>query len=172
VILPLRVDYSWLYRKINASIKRPLSLHTPRSCSVWSLSPTLGRKQHNLSRRLRCRQLVRRLVGDTGLHRSLLPCGAFVLCHCEKPTGLARSGRRDDRLRDEAIQAHRHLKTGLLRCARNDGAPAIPFRLRAAGADEKKYAAPHNRHARPPPLVTHDAAGDTGCRKLKNKRNG
>jgi hypothetical protein len=38
-------------------------------------------------------------------------------CHCEEPTGPARSGRPDDSLRDEAIQ----VAWRLLRFARNDG---------------------------------------------------
>src|SRR4029077_8158892 len=50
--------------------------------------------------------------------------------HCEEPTGPARSGRPDDRLRDEAIQKglaepgflpkQPNRRTGLLRFARND----------------------------------------------------
>jgi hypothetical protein len=50
--------------------------------------------------------------------------------HCEEPTGPARSGRPDDKLRDEAIQrgtvcslrcpTKRNRPTGLLRFARND----------------------------------------------------
>ena len=55
--------------------------------------------------------------------------------HCEEPTGPARSGRPDDRLRDEAIQELRSTRerTGLLRFARNDGsAPLQEIKLRSA----------------------------------------
>ncbi len=42
---------------------------------------------------------------------------------CEEPTGPARSGRPDDKLRDEAIQFCRSVLASLLdcfACARND----------------------------------------------------
>jgi len=45
--------------------------------------------------------------------------------HCEEPTGLARSGRPDDKLRNEAIQNPRR-QTGLLRFARNDDSASPP----------------------------------------------
>jgi hypothetical protein len=43
------------------------------------------------------------------------PENGSLFRHCEEPTGPARSGRPDDRLRDEAIQSLVAQKTGLLR---------------------------------------------------------
>jgi hypothetical protein len=50
----------------------------------------------------------------------LLMCSsAMPHRHFEEPTGPARSGRPDDRLRDEAIHMHSRRGAGLLRFARN-----------------------------------------------------
>ncbi len=59
----------------------------------------------------------------------------FLFRHCEEPTGPARSGRPDDRLRDEAIQSLVAQKTGLLHFACNDesGNAPSPYPLPARG---------------------------------------
>jgi hypothetical protein len=62
--------------------------------------------------------------------------------HCEEPTGPARSGRPDDRLRDEAIQlggsnliAPTGILSGLLRFACNDGSAIDDIRGHGAAAE-------------------------------------
>src|SRR6516162_3187222 len=82
-----------------------------------------------------------RILCSWRANRLLLLFGAWVLRHCEEPTGPAQSGRPDDRLRDEAIQSG----TSELDCfadARND---------------EQK----HSRGAKASELCDHQASSNT-----------
>ena len=94
--------------------------------------------------------------------------------HCEEPTGPARSGRPDDRLR-EAIQSLVAQKIGLLRFARNDeGMGAYPRTLSQAATPPHPDPLPAPKsdvsdfgHLILPNSGTPEFGGERGARKRR-----